>query len=44
MSNNYESKKRLREEHDKKMHKTYMRNWIIAIISLALAIILYRAF
>lgn len=35
-------KKRLHDEYDKKMQRTYIRNWIIAIISLALAIIFSR--
>lgn len=37
-----DNKKRLREEYDRKMQRTYIRNWVIAIVSLALAIALSR--
>lgn len=37
-----DNKKRLREEYDRKMQRTYIRNWVIAIVSLALALAFSR--
>ena len=39
-----DNKKRQRDEQENKLQKLIIRNWIIAIVSLALAIILAKVF